>query len=57
VESAPELVTINGAPGLLLSHPTLGNSTCSFDIAGDRIRAIYVVRNPDKLRRFLERVH
>jgi RNA polymerase sigma-70 factor (ECF subfamily) len=57
VESVPEIVTINGAPGLLLSHPTLGNSTYSFDIADDRIRAIYVVRNPDKLRGFLERVH
>jgi RNA polymerase sigma-70 factor (ECF subfamily) len=56
-ESAPEIVTINGAPGLLLSHPSLGNSTYSFDIAHDRIRAIYVVRNPDKLRGFLERVH
>jgi RNA polymerase sigma-70 factor (ECF subfamily) len=57
MESAPEIVTINGAPGLLLSHPSLGNSTYSFDIADDRIRAIYVVRNPDKLRGFLERVH
>jgi RNA polymerase sigma-70 factor (ECF subfamily) len=57
MESAPEIVMINGAPGLLLSHPSLGNSTYSFDIADDRIRAIYVVRNPDKLRGFLERVH
>ncbi len=56
-ESDPELVTVNGAPGLLLRHPTLGNSTYSFDVADGRIRAIYVVRNPDKLRRFLERTH
>ena len=26
-------------------------------VADGRIRAIYVVRNPDKLRRFLEQTH
>jgi RNA polymerase sigma-70 factor, ECF subfamily len=57
LESDPQVVTINGAPGLLLRHPISGNATCSFDIAGGRIRAIYVVRDPDKLRRFLERTH
>jgi len=56
-ESDPQLVTINGAPGLLLRHPIAGNGTYSFDIADGRIRAIYVVRNPDKLRRFLEHTH
>jgi len=56
-ESDPELVTINGAPGLLLRHPAFGNGTYSFDIADGRIRAIYVVRNPDKLRGFLEHTH
>jgi RNA polymerase sigma-70 factor (ECF subfamily) len=49
-----QLVTINGAPGLLARHPVSGDGTYSFDIAGDRIHAIYVVRNPDKLRGFLE---
>jgi RNA polymerase sigma-70 factor (ECF subfamily) len=56
-ESDPQIVTINGAPGLLLRHPTFGNGTYSFDIADGRIRAIYVVRNPDKLRGFLEHTH
>ena len=56
-ESDPQIVTINGEPGLLLRHATLGDGTYSFDIAGGRIRAIYVVRNPDKLRGFLERTH
>jgi RNA polymerase sigma-70 factor, ECF subfamily len=56
-ESDPQLVTINGAPGLLLRHPISGNGTYSFDIADGRIRAIYVVRNPDKLRGFLEHTH
>jgi RNA polymerase sigma-70 factor (ECF subfamily) len=56
-ESDPQIVTINGVPGLLLRHPILGNGTYSFDIADGRIRAIYVVRNPDKLRGFLEHTH
>jgi len=56
-ESDPQLVTINGAPGLLLRHPTFGNGTYSFDIADGRIHAIYVVRNPDKLRGFLDHTH
>ena len=56
-ESDFELVTINGAPGLLLSHPVAGTGTYSFDIVDGRIRAIYVVRNPDKLRGFLEHAH
>ena len=53
-ESDFQVVTINGAPGLLLRHPISGDGTYSFDIADGRIRAIYVVRNPDKLRGFLE---
>ena len=56
-ESDPRLLTINGTPGLLLRHPTLGNGTYSFDITDGRIRAIYVVRNPDKLRGFLDHAH
>jgi RNA polymerase sigma-70 factor (ECF subfamily) len=56
-ESDPVVVTINGAPGLLVRHPTVGNGTYSFDIADGRIRGIYIVRNPDKLRGFLEQTH
>jgi len=55
-ESDLQLVTVNGAPGLLLRHPIAGPGTYSFDIADGRIRAIYVVRNPDKLRGFLRGV-
>jgi RNA polymerase sigma-70 factor (ECF subfamily) len=50
-------VTINGTPGLVLRHPLAGPGTYSFDIVDGRIRAIYVVRNPDKLRGFLSRTH
>jgi RNA polymerase sigma-70 factor, ECF subfamily len=56
-ESDFQLVTINGAPGLLLRHAISGSGTYSFDIADGRIRAIYIVRNPDKLRGFLEHTH
>jgi RNA polymerase sigma-70 factor (ECF subfamily) len=56
-ESDFQLVTINGAPGLLMRHPASGLGTYSFDIVEGRIRAIYVVHNPDKLPGFLERVH
>ena len=56
-ESDFELVTINGAPGLLMRHPIAGTGTYSFEIADGRIRAIYVVRNPDKLRGFLKHTH
>ncbi len=53
-ESDFQLVMINGTAGLLMRHPISGNGTYSFDIVDGRIRAIYVVRNPDKLRGFLE---
>jgi RNA polymerase sigma-70 factor (ECF subfamily) len=56
-ESDFEIVPINGMPGLLMRHPIAGNGTYSFDIVDGRIRAIYVVRNPDKLRGFLDRTH
>jgi hypothetical protein len=56
-ESDFQIVTINGAPGLLMRHPLSGNGIYSFDIADGWIGAIYVVRNPDKLRGFLEHTH
>jgi RNA polymerase sigma-70 factor (ECF subfamily) len=56
-ESDFQLVTVNGTPGLLLRHPIAGTGAYSFDIIDGRIRAIYVVRNPDKLRAFLEHTH
>jgi RNA polymerase sigma-70 factor (ECF subfamily) len=56
-ESDFQLVAVNGTPGLLMRHPIAGNGAYSFDIIDGRIRAIYVVRNPDKLRGFLEHAH
>jgi RNA polymerase sigma-70 factor (ECF subfamily) len=43
-------VQINGRPGVLMSSGgELYNAAC-FDIEGERVRNIYIVRNPDKLR-------
>jgi hypothetical protein len=51
--SEPDL-RLNGAPALFLRHPISANGAYSFEIVDGRIGAIYVLRNPDKLRRFLE---
>ena len=42
--------TINGLPGVILDGPEGPVQTTTFEIEGDVIRALYVVRNPDKLR-------
>ncbi|MGE0665711.1 MAG: sigma-70 family RNA polymerase sigma factor [Sphingomonadales bacterium] len=41
---------VNGMPGLVLIEPDGGPQTFAFQIAGGVITAIYVVRNPDKLK-------
>jgi RNA polymerase sigma-70 factor (ECF subfamily) len=49
---APEDIrpaTINGAPGFVIDGPE-GLETLVLDCDGERIAAIYTVRNPDKLR-------
>ena len=42
--------TINGLPGVILDGPGGPVQTTAFEIEGNVIRALYVVRNPDKLR-------
>ena len=42
--------TINGLPGVIVDAPEGPVQTAAFEIDGDVIRAIYVVRNPEKLR-------
>ena len=42
--------TINGLPGLIVDAPEGPVQTAAFEIEGDVIQALYVVRNPDKLR-------
>jgi RNA polymerase sigma-70 factor (ECF subfamily) len=43
-------VTVNGLPGLIVRGADGLIQTVAFEIDGDVVRAIYVVRNPDKLR-------
>jgi RNA polymerase sigma-70 factor, ECF subfamily len=42
--------TINGLPGVIVQGPEGVVQTNAFEIEDDVIRAMYVVRNPDKLR-------
>lgn len=41
---------VNGLPGVIVEAPEGVVQTTAFEIEGDRIRAVYVVRNLDKLR-------
>ena len=43
-------VDINGHPGLLLSHGGQVHYAFAFELAGERVRHIYIICNPDKLR-------
>ena len=51
---APDLVllerTVNGQPGLVGQEDGVTVTVFAFDVAGDRIRHIWAVRNPEKLR-------
>ena len=42
--------TINGLPGMMMSGPNGLLQTTAFEIEDEVVKAIYVVRNPDKLR-------
>lgn len=47
--ASAEHATINGLPGFIIHTPE-GPETMALEIDGDRIVAIYGIRNPDKLR-------
>ena len=42
--------TVNGQAGLVAQHAGVTVTVMAFDVVGDRIRHIWSVRNPDKLR-------
>jgi RNA polymerase sigma factor (sigma-70 family) len=42
--------TVNGQPGLVAQQDGVTVTVIAFDIAGDRIRHVWAVRNPEKLR-------
>jgi RNA polymerase sigma-70 factor (ECF subfamily) len=46
----PRFAIINGQPGIVVDAPEGPVQTAAFEIEGNVIRALYVVRNPDKLR-------
>ena len=42
--------TVNGQPGLVAQQDGVTVTVFAFEVAGDKIKHIWVVRNPDKLR-------
>ena len=44
--------TVNGQPGLVAQQDGVIVSVYAFEVAGDRIKRIWVVRNPEKLHRW-----
>ena len=41
---------VNGQPGLVVQHDGGTEAVIAFEVAGDRIKRIWAVRNPEKLR-------
>ncbi|MFF2849786.1 RNA polymerase sigma factor SigJ [Streptomyces sp. NPDC058001] len=46
--------TVNGGPGLVAQHAGVTVTVAAFSLAGDRITRIWAVRNPEKLRPWIE---
>jgi RNA polymerase sigma-70 factor (ECF subfamily) len=49
-----QLTRLNGEPGLLVIHEDVVTSAYSFEIDDTGIRAVHIVRNPDKLGHILQ---
>jgi RNA polymerase sigma-70 factor (ECF subfamily) len=45
---------VNGLPGLVVDSPEGPVQTVAFEFDGGRVRALYVMRNPEKLRHLAE---
>jgi RNA polymerase sigma-70 factor (ECF subfamily) len=45
--------TVNGQPGLVTQEDGVTVTVFAFEVAGDRIKHIWVVRNPEKLRTWM----
>ena len=43
-------ILMDGLPGVIVDGPEGPVQTAVFEIDGDAVRALYIVRNPDKLR-------
>ncbi|GII64777.1 RNA polymerase sigma24 factor [Sphaerisporangium krabiense] len=46
--------TVNGRPGLVVQHDGVVTGVMAFDVVGDRVKHIWAVRNPEKLRPWTE---
>ena len=53
-EFTTRFATVNGLPGIIVDGPIGPVQTAAFEIEDDVIRALYVVRNPDKLRHLVQ---
>jgi RNA polymerase sigma-70 factor, ECF subfamily len=51
-----DLVSLNGMPGIVTFNAAGIQEVAAFEIAGGRIAAMYVVRNPEKLKSVAERL-
>jgi RNA polymerase sigma-70 factor (ECF subfamily) len=49
-DTAARIVWINGRIGVLLSSGGQIYNATAFDLEGERVRSIYIIRNPEKLR-------
>lgn len=49
--------TVNGLPGLVTQRHGVTESVLAFDLAGERIKNIWIVRNPDKLGQWIADSH
>ncbi|MGW6576876.1 RNA polymerase sigma factor SigJ [Streptomyces sp. NPDC054945] len=46
--------SVNGRPGLVAQHTGVTVTVAAFELSGDRVTRIWAVRNPEKLRPWLE---
>jgi RNA polymerase sigma-70 factor (ECF subfamily) len=47
---SPRLLELNGGPALLFLSGGKPDSVFQLDVADGRVQAVYIIRNPDKLR-------
>ncbi|HEX7653947.1 MAG TPA: RNA polymerase sigma-70 factor [Verrucomicrobiae bacterium] len=50
VDTAWQLVAINGCPGILMSSGGQIYNAVAMEICGERVKTIYIIRNPEKLK-------
>jgi RNA polymerase sigma-70 factor (ECF subfamily) len=56
-EFSTRFANVNGLPGIIVDAPEGPVQTAAFEIEDDVIRALYIVRNPDKLRHLVRARH